>query len=135
MDEYFLGENVILEELKYIHKLLDDSLDTMDEICRPKAGNVLWRLIFPAGQFMQQKSITKAAAAMLVNIGTRLQEMMEVLEERKHPQTKTIHGLLDPNLFKIAERLIELPERAQYFIPEVENLQMRVEEIIKKIES
>lgn len=126
---------MILKELKYIHKLLDDSLDKMDEICRPKGENVLWRLIFPAGQFMQQKSTTKAAAAMLVNVETRLQEMVEVLEERKHPQSQTIRKLLDLDLFNIAERLVELPERAQYFIPEVNNLQMRVEEIIKKLTS
>lgn len=126
---------MILEELKYIHKLLDDSLDKMDEICRPKAGNVLWRLIFPAGQFMQQKSTAKAAAAMLLNVGTRLQEMVEVLEERNHPQSQTIRKLLDLDLFKIAERLVELPERAQYFIPEVDNLKMRVEETIIQFKS
>ena len=129
----FLGENVILEELNYIHKLLGDSLGKLDEITRPKAGHVFWRLIFPAGQFMQQKSITKTAAAILVNIGTRLQEMVEVLEEREHPQTQIIRDLLNPDLFNMAERLVELPERSQYFIPEVEDLRRRVKETINQI--
>jgi hypothetical protein len=129
----FLGENVILEELNFINKLLDDSLGKLDEINRPKAGHVFWRLIFPAGQFMQQKSITKRAAAILVNIGTRLQEMVEVLEEREHPQTQIIRNLLNPDLFNMAERLVELPERSQYFIPEVEDLRRRVRETIKQI--
>ena len=129
----FLGENVILEELNYIKKLLDESLEKMDEITRPKTGHVFWRLIFPAGQFMQQKSITKAAAAVLVNIGTRIQEMAEVLEEREHPQTQIIRNLLEPNLFTMAERLVELPERSQYFIPEVEDLKKRVTETIALI--
>ncbi|MFX0208373.1 MAG: hypothetical protein ACFFDT_20490 [Candidatus Hodarchaeota archaeon] len=128
-----MGENVILEELNHINKLLDDSLEKLDEITRPKAGHVFWRLIFPAGQFMQQKSITKAAAAILVNIGTRLHEMMEVLEEREHPYTQIIRNLLDPNLFNMAERLVELPERSQYFIPEVEDLKKRVTETITQI--
>ena len=130
---YFLGENLIVEELEYIHKLLDECLDKMDEINRPKAGNVIWRLIFPAGQFMQQKATTKAAAAILVNVGTRLQEMVDVLEEQQHPKTKTIRNLLDPNLFNMAERLVELPERSQYYIPEVDNLLIRIEDIIKNI--
>ncbi|MFX1506456.1 MAG: hypothetical protein ACFFDC_10115 [Promethearchaeota archaeon] len=130
-----MGENLILEELKYIHKLLGECLDRMDEISRPKAGNVIWRLIFPAGQFMQQKSTTKAAAAILVNVGTRLQEMVDVLEERQHPKTETIRNLLDPNLFNMAERLVELPERSQYYIPEVDNLLIRIEDIIKDIGS
>ncbi|MFW9904661.1 MAG: hypothetical protein ACFFFH_10035 [Candidatus Thorarchaeota archaeon] len=128
-----MGENVILEELNYINNLLNDSLEKLDEITRPKAGHVFWRLIFPAGQFIQQKSTTKAAAAILINIGTRLQEMVEVLEEREHPQTQIIKNLLDPNLFNMAERLVELPERSQYLIPEVEDLKKRVTETITQL--
>ncbi|UCG03875.1 MAG: hypothetical protein JSW11_07790 [Candidatus Heimdallarchaeota archaeon] len=130
-----MGENAILEELKYIHQLLDESIHKMDEILRPRMGNVLWRVFFPAGQFMQQKSITKEAAAILINIGTRLQEMIVVLEERKHPLTPTIQSQLNVDIFVIADKLVELPERAQYFIPTIEDFQKRIEEIIKKIES
>ncbi|MFX0013831.1 MAG: hypothetical protein ACFFB2_03625 [Promethearchaeota archaeon] len=128
-----MGDNPILKELKYIQDLIDESLDKMDEILRPKTGTVFWRLIFPAGQFMQQKSTAKAAAAILINIGARLKEMVEVLEERDHPLTQTIRQLLDPDLFDMAERIVELPERAQYIFPQLENQRDKISQIIKEI--
>ena len=126
--------NPILTELRYIQKLLDECLAAMDEINNPKVGNVVWRLFFPAGQFMQQKSNAKSAAAILLNISARLHEILEVLEEKKDPILPLFHNLINQDFIDWAEKLVDLPERAQYLILEVEKEKTKIEVTIKKIE-
>ena len=126
--------NPTLTELRYIQKLLDECIGAMDQINDPKIGNIVWRLFFPAGQFMQQKSNAKAAAAILLNVDARLNEMLEVLEEKKDPVLPLFLHLINQNFTKWAEKLVDLPERAQYLISEVEKEKKKVEETIKKIE-
>ncbi|MFX1282783.1 MAG: hypothetical protein ACFFB5_03975 [Promethearchaeota archaeon] len=123
-------ETAIQEELNIVIELLDECLEKMDDIMSPKAKNILWRVFFPAGQFMEQKSSAKLAASILVNIDERLREMVEVLEDRKHSQMLTIRQLLDLNLIEMAERLVDLPERAQYMIPQIEAMKKRATAIM-----
>ena len=132
-----LGENSInpiLTELRYIQKLLDECLRAMDQINNPKIGNVVWRLFFPAGHFMQQKSNAKAAAAILLNVDARLHEMLEVLEEKKDPVLPLFLPLINQDFINWAEKLVDLPERVQYLISEVEREKKKVEVTIKEIE-
>jgi hypothetical protein len=106
----------------------------MDHITNPKIGNVAWRLFFPAGQFIQQKSNAKNAAAIFLNVDARLHEMLEVLEEKKDPVLPLFLPLINENFTNWAEKLVDLPERAQYLILEVEKEKTKIEETIKKIE-
>ncbi|MFX0170531.1 MAG: hypothetical protein ACFE9L_01295 [Candidatus Hodarchaeota archaeon] len=129
-----MKKDVILEELNYLQELLDTCLQRMDDILSFKAGTIFWRLFFPKGQFMQQESSAREAAAILININGRLREMVEVLIEREHPLTQRIHQLLDINLVDLADRLVELPRRAQYIIVQVENIRNEVEAIISDFE-
>ncbi|MFX0049922.1 MAG: hypothetical protein ACFFAJ_06040 [Candidatus Hodarchaeota archaeon] len=129
-----MEKDVILEELNYLQDLLDTCSKRMDDILSFKAGTIFWRLFFPKGQFMQQQSSAREAAAILVNIDSRLREMAEVFMEREHPLTQRIYQLLDVNLVNLAERLVELPTRAQYIIVQVENIRKEVEAIISDIE-
>lgn len=131
---FLLKKDVILEELNYLQELLDTCLQRMDDILSFKAGTIFWRLFFPKGQFMQQESSAREAAAILININGRLREMVEVLIEREHPLTQRIHQLLDINLVDLADRLVELPRRAQYIIVQVENIRNEVEAIISDFE-
>ena len=117
-----MGRDVILEELTYIDELLNESLKAMEGILRQKVGHIFWRLFFPAGQFMQQQSNAKAAAAILISIDARLREMSEVLEEREHPLLQSIQQLLENDLNDMAEKLVDLPQRAKYIIPQVEEI-------------
>ncbi len=129
-----MGEKVILDELKYIHKLLVDCQQHMEEISRPKAGTVFWRLFFPAGQFSQSKSAAKAAAAILALIDDRLNDMVKTLQKHQHPLTPSISELLNLNLKDMAEKLAKVPEREQYIQPQVENLKNRIEEFIRSFQ-
>ena len=129
-----LGKNPILTELRYIHNLLDECLGAMDQITDPKIGNIFMRLIFPAGPFIQQKTEAKAAAAILLNIDARLHEMLELLEEKLHPNLPLIHHLVETDFNEIAMRLVDLPERVQYIIPQIEKERKKVEMTIMEIE-
>ncbi|MFX0205083.1 MAG: hypothetical protein ACFFDT_03790 [Candidatus Hodarchaeota archaeon] len=128
-----MGRDVILEELNYLNELLNECLRVMDEILRLRVGSIFWRLFFPAGQFMQQESNAKSAAAILVNIDVRLREMAEVLEERNHPLLQSIQQLLTIDLNDMADKLVELPQRAQYIMPQVEEIKIQVEALISEM--
>lgn len=131
--DFLLGRDVILEELNYLNELLNECLRVMDEILRLRVGSIFWRLFFPAGQFMQQESNAKSAAAILVNIDVRLREMAEVLEERNHPLLQSIQQLLTIDLNDMADKLVELPQRAQYIMPQVEEIKIQVEALISEM--
>jgi len=126
-----LAESAILDELKYIHQLIIESLGHLEEISRPRAGNVFWRLFFPAGQFSQSKSAARAAAAVLTLIDSRLNEMAITLQKNQHPFASSIYDLMNLKLGEMAEKLIEIPEREQYIQPQIENVKKRLEGYIK----
>ena len=126
---------VILDELKSIHQLLDTVLHKMEDLLSPKAKNFMWRLFFPAGQFIQQKSAAREASLLLLRIDTQFREMEEVLEERQHPLKPQISEFLDLDLIKMSEMLVELPERAQYMITQVTKIKEIVEANIQEISS
>ncbi len=128
-----MGEKVILEELNYIFKLLEESLDKMQDVIRPKMGSVLWRVFFPAGEFMNQKSNAKVAASILINIDARLQEMIQVLTELNHPIIPSIKKIYEYNLLDLGNKLVEIPERAQYIIPRLESIEVELKRIIDSI--
>ena len=115
-------QKIILEELEFINQLLNTSLTQMEEILEPKARNILWRLFFPAGQFLQQKSLAKNASLGLLKIDTRLKEMQVVLEERHHPFRSKVAEILSKDFINMSTKIIELPERAQYLIPQIEDI-------------
>jgi hypothetical protein len=123
----------IFEELQFINQLLETSLHKMEELLGPKTRNVLWQLFFPAGQFIQQKSLAREASLLLLEIDTRLRDMNKVLKERNHPFQTQIGNLLDSDLVTMSKMLVELPERAQYIIPQVENIKTLVEADIQEI--
>ena len=126
---------MILEELNYINQLLESCLNKMEELLRPKPGNILWRLFFPAGQFIQQKSIAREASLLLLKINTRFKDMEEVLEERQHPLEPEISEIMNIDLVAMSKNLIELPERAQYMISQIDNLKKTVEVNINDLSS
>ena len=125
----------ILEELKFINQLLETCLHKMENVLSPKAGNILWRLFFPAGQFIQQKSLAREASLLLLKIDTRFKEMDEVLEERQHPLKPQVDEFLDLDLVTMSEKLIELPERAQYMVSQIETIKRTIEANIQKYSS
>jgi len=73
-------QNIILEELERINQTLDVCISQMDDILRSKARNVMWRMFFPAGQFMQQKTLARKTSLEILKIDTQLKEMEQVLE-------------------------------------------------------
>lgn len=125
-----MGEKVILDELNYIFKLLEESRNKMQDVIRPKMGTILWRVFFPAGEFMNRKSNAKTAASILINIDARLKEMMQVLTELNHPISPSIKKIYDYNLLDLGNKLVELPERAQSIIPQLENIESELQRII-----
>ena len=84
---------------------------------------------------MQQKSNAKMASAILIRTENRIREMVEVLDERENPLAVNINRLLKVNLHDLADKLVELPERAQYIISQIENLSRLVDELIQDIEN
>ena len=122
-----MNQNIILEELNHIIQLLESIIHQMEDIIRPKARNVMWRLFFPAGQFIQQKSLARDISLQMLKIDTRFREMEEVLEERKHPLKSQISEILTKDLIRMSEKLVELPERAQYMITQVEDIKKAIE--------
>jgi hypothetical protein len=128
-----VGTDAILEELRYIEELLDDCYAKMEELLGFKPHRILWNLFFPAGQFMQRTSIAKAIAGTLITIDSRLHDMVKTLEEFSNPLSTTLSQLLDVNLVEIGNQLVELPERAQYMIHEIETFKKRVEDITNQV--
>jgi hypothetical protein len=124
---------IVLEELEIIQGLLNQCLSKMYEIISPKKRNIFWSLFFPAGKFMQQQSIAKDASLLLLDVNTRLREIIEVLQEKNHNLLTKLNNLLDLDLILSAEKLIELPERAQYQIPQIEGLNNKVKILIQEI--
>ncbi len=123
-------QKVIIEELKSINQLLKVCLHQMDDILSSKTRNVMWRMFFPAGQFMQQKSMARKTSLDLLKVDTRLKEMEQVLEERNHPVKPQITRILTTDLITMSEKLVDLPERAQYLILQVESIQNSIENLI-----
>ncbi|MHA1543216.1 MAG: hypothetical protein ACTSQH_09595 [Candidatus Hodarchaeales archaeon] len=126
---------IILDELKSIHQLLDTTLHKMDDLLSPKTANFMWRLFFPAGQFIQQKSAAREASILLLRVDKQFREMEEVLDERQHPLKPQISELLNIDLIKMSEMLVELPERAQYMITQVTKIKEIVETNIQELSS
>jgi hypothetical protein len=126
-----LGDDPILKQLEHILDLLNTILDKMDDIGRPKGSNVLWRVFFPYGEFARQGQTTKEAAAMMVDVQTRLEDMINTLEDRKHPLARVIRDLNYLDLNDMSERLIELPARYQYLGPQVDELRFKMEQVVK----
>lgn len=127
-------EGLVLSQLRHILQVLGDCTEKMEKAVRPRARNILWRLFFPAGEFMVQKSLTSEAAKQLIEIDERLRDMVEVLEGQGHPLASEIEGLLYLDLVDMARKLIELPPRARYMRRQVEELAMKVEAIINRLE-
>ena len=128
-----MNKEVILEELHYIEKLLDDCLEKMEELLGFTPYRILWNLFFPAGQFIQRTSTAKAIAGNLVTVDSRLHDMIKTLEELKDPLSITLSPLLDSNLIEIGNQLVDLPERVQYMIHQIEDFRNRVTKITSKI--
>ena len=125
----------IVEELTSIQILIDTALYKMEDLLSPRKKNIFWRLFFPAGQFMQQKSLAREASLFLLKVDIRLREMNEVLEERNHPLTSQISEFLSLDLIKMSENLVELPERAQYMITQITNMKEAIRLSIKELSS
>ena len=123
---------MINEELKLIQHLLETTILKMEDILSPKAKNMLWRLFFPAGQFIQEKSLAREASHLLLKIDMHLRDMNEVLEERNHPLNSQISEFLDLDFVTMSKMLIELPERAQYMISQINNMKKIVESNIQE---
>lgn len=127
-----MGDDPILKQLEYILDLLNSILDKMDDIGRPKGSNVLWRVFFPYGEFARQSQTTKEAAAMMVDVHHRLEDMISTLKKRAHPFLEQIRELNYLDLEDMSEKLIELPARYQYLGPQVDELRYKVEQVIKE---
>jgi hypothetical protein len=124
---------IIVEELKLIKQLLDENVHQMEKILSSKARNVMWRLFFPAGQFIQQKSLARDASLGLLNLDTRLRVMEEVLEERQHPLRPQISEILEMDLITMSKKLVQLPERAQYMIGQIESIKQIIDQNIQNL--
>jgi hypothetical protein len=106
----------------------------MDGIARPRAGNVLWRVFFPAGEFMGQKSAATEVAALLLDADVRLKDMAEVLSRQQHVLLPEIQNLRAVNLAEMADKLVELPPRAQYMAHQVDTLCEKLRSVIAHVE-
>ncbi len=107
----------------------------MDDVLRPRARNVFWRAFFPAGEFMTQKSHARKAAAILIDIDSRLRDMVEVLYDHNSALATRLEDLQTFNLVEMAERLIELPERVQYMDDQIMNLREQIKTVITQLEN
>ncbi|MHA1977211.1 MAG: hypothetical protein ACW98F_13545 [Candidatus Hodarchaeales archaeon] len=128
-----MNQNIILEELEILKQSLNTIIRQMEDLLSSKARNVMWRLFFPAGQFMQQRSLARDTSLRLLKLDTRFREMEEVLEERKHPLQRGMREILAKDLVSMSEKLTELPERAQYMITQVEEIKEIIESNIEEI--
>lgn len=128
-----LETDPILKQLEYILELLEKALDFMDEIGRVQGRNVLWRLFLPYAEFHSRKSRAKQAAAILLDIHMRLQDMETTLLKQNHPLTGTIQELNYLDLRDMSERLAEIPERSQYMGVQIDELRLKVEQALSEI--
>lgn len=71
---------------------------------------------------------------MMVDVHHRLEDMVKTLEERNHPLFKKIRELHYLDLDGMSERLVELPGRYQYMGPQIDELRVKVEAVLKEIE-
>ncbi|MHA1994162.1 MAG: hypothetical protein ACW97Z_06450 [Candidatus Hodarchaeales archaeon] len=123
---------IVLDELEFINHQLDVCLSQMEELLSSKARNIVWCLFFPAGQFIQQKSLARDTSLELMRIDSRFREMEDVLEERQHPLMSQISEILKVDLITMSEKLVELPERAQYMISQIEGIKEIVDRNIRE---
>jgi hypothetical protein len=130
-----LNEDPVIKQLRYILQLLDDCLEKMDDVLRPRARNVFWRAFFPAGEFMTQKSHARKAAAILIDIDSRLRDMVEVLYGQDSNLAAKLEDFRQLNLIEMSERLIEIPERVQYMDDQITSLRERVLKLITQLEN
>jgi hypothetical protein len=130
-----LADDPILKQLRHIIDLLNNTLDKLDEITRPKSRNVAWRLFFPYGEYAGQKSTAKEALAIMLDVQTRMDDMVKTLHKRSHPLYETIKGLNYLDLKEMGDQLIELPQRAQYIGRQIEEYGLQIKELIKELEA
>jgi hypothetical protein len=123
-----LADDSILKQLRYIIDLLNNALEKLDEITRPKSRNVAWRLLFPYGEYAGQKTTAKEAAAILLDVQTRMDDMEKTLHKRSHPLYERVKGLNFLDLKEMGDQLLDLPQRAQY-------MGKQIEELVEELES
>ena len=129
-----MGDALILKQLRHIIDLLNNILDKLDEINRPKSRNVAWGLFFPRGAFEGQKSQAKEAAAIMLDVQTRIDDMIKTLRKRSHPLVKQVEELNYLDFKEMGDQLIEIPQRAQYFGDQIFDYGSRIKELIKELE-
>lgn len=70
----------------------------------------------------------------MVDVHHRLEDMVKTLEERNHPLVGKIRELHYLDLDGMSEHLVELPERYQYMGPQIDELRVKVEAVLKEME-
>ena len=129
-----MGDDLILKQLQHIIDLLNKALVKLDEINRPKSRNVAWRLFFPYGEFEGKKTAAKEAAAIMLDVQARIDDMEKTLRKRSHPLVDRIQELNFLDLNQMGDQLMELPQRAQYMGDQIEDYGIRIKELIKELE-
>ncbi len=129
-----MGDDLILKQLHHIIDLLNKALEKLDEINRPKSRNVAWRLFFPYGEFAGQKSAAKEAAAIMLDVQARIDDMEKTLRKRSHPLVDRIQELNYLDLKNMGDQLMELPQRAQYMGDQIEDYGIRIKELVEELE-
>jgi len=127
-------EEALLRQLNHVLQLLRQCAEKMDRIARPRARNVLWKVLLPAGEFMAQKSAANECSALLLDANARLKDMAEVLSRQHHLLLPEIQNLCTLNLAEMADKLVELPPRAQYMTHQIDMLCEQVRATIAHVE-
>jgi hypothetical protein len=130
-----LADDPILKQLRHIIDLLNNTLEKLDEITRPKSRNVAWRLFFPYGEYAGQKSTAKEAVAILLDVQTRMNDMEKTLQKRSHPLYERIKELNYLDLKEMGDQLLDLPQRAQYLGRQIEDYGIRIKDLVKELET
>ena len=102
---------------------------------RPKSRNVAWRLFFPYGEYAGQKSTAKEAAAILLDVQTRMDDMQQTLHKRSHPLFERVKKLNYLNLKEMGDQLLDLPQRAQYMGQQIEDYGLQIKDLIEELET
>ena len=129
-----MGDDLILKQLRHIIDLLNKILEKLDNVIRPKSRNVAWRLFFPYGEYHGQKSAAKEAAAIMLDVNIRMDDMEETLRKRSHPLLKRIEELNYLDLKEMGDQLMDLPQRAQYLGEQIEQYGLHIKELLKELE-
>lgn len=129
-----MGTDPILKQLHHIIDLLNKALEKLDEVNRPKSRNIAWRLFFPYGEFAGQKNAAKEAAAIMLDVQVRMDDMEKTLRKRSHPLAKRIEELNYLDLKEMGDQLMDLPQRAQYMGEQIEDYGNRIKELIEELE-